>query len=245
MENTNETMSPIEPIEETEKEEEYPKTLCGVIPVTFERFGINPYAVDWENWSADTVFENRMELLILRHKMLTATNADMLQRCMDLVVQKCDDYINITFERNIDTYIERMRQINEFKVCQYPVHMPYLIMLNDTITIHDWMEKHLRIYQTLREIHTAEECFSILRDIIFAGETYDPTTDVDEEEDEDEASNEQWDGSDELQAEMIRENIINDNNEFINNPDNMTDDDLRSIINSFNDDHSVSGLLDD
>ena len=244
MENTNETMSPIEPIEENEKEE-YPKTLCGVIPVTFERFGINPYAVDWENWSADTVFENRMELLILRHKMLTATNADMLQRCMDLVVQKCDDYINITFERNIDTYIERMKRINEFKVCQYPVHMPYLIMLNDTITIHDWMEKHLRIYQTLREIHTSEECFSILRDIIFAGETYDPTTDVNEEEDEDEASDEQWDGSDELQAEMIRENIINDNNEFINNPDNMTDDDLRSIINSFNDDHSVSGLLDD
>ena len=245
MENVNETMNPNET---NETKETYPRTLCGLIPLTLEPVPINPNAVDWELWNADNVLTNRKRLLKLRKELLVAENADVLQRCEDEVIQLCDDYMEILFGLNIDHYISSIKEINEFKTVQYPQNMPYILLIDDTITVHTWMESHLRMYQTLREIHTEEESVSIMKDIIYAGGTFDPTTDIpdeDLEEEEDVEATEHWDGADDTTEELIREGIINDNHEFVNNPDNMTDEDLRRIINSFNDDHSVSGLLED
>ena len=226
--------------------------LCSVIPLMFCRVPFNPIIVDWENSSLEKIVNIRNEFLQLRFALISSNDINEIQRIQQVVDETCGQGMKqLGFD--ID-YTDWVSKVNADSVRQHPSEFCQLLLLNDIITLYDWIITHLKYYHELRSLHTAEECVKIMRSVMFNGEILDENHIIPDEGDNswatrddvftDEELGDHWGSAEELQAEMVRDGIIDDNNNFINNPDNMADDDLRSIINSFNDDHSVSGLID-
>ena len=226
------------------------KTLCSVIPLMLCRIPFNPVVINWEDTQLDKLVGVRDELLQVRYALITSKDINEIQKIQQFVDDQCVSYMTqLGFGDLALKYEHFINEINKDSHRNHPSEFRQFLLLNDVITIYDWIIVHLKYYREIRSIHTVEESIKILRSVVFNGEIFD-----DAEIEESNGSwaprnevfdDEHWDGSEDIENDMIREKIIDDNNNFINNPDNISEDDLRKIINSFNDDHSVSGLLDD
>ena len=211
------------------------KTLCSVIPLMICRFPFNPNIIDWENSNIDNLDQSRKDLLNARYALITSQNINEIQKLQTSIESMFDD-IMTKFGLDRD-YVDTIEDINKRGIRNYPSEFRHIILVSDMITIYDWILMNLKYYREMRKTFTQEKSTKKLMNIVYSGETFDPINDM-------EKFSEMDVEQEELQAEMVQDAIVNDNNQFINNPDNISEADLRSIINSFNDDHSVSGLLD-
>ena len=237
-------MTPNETPEEKKKEINVDSpTLCSVIPLMFVRVPFNPTLVAWESFDVESFQKNYDDLLQVRFAMITTKDPSELQKLQQLVDDSGKSMMDKLGFGEID-YTDFVKQINEENTRVYPSDYCQFLLLNDLITLMGWILTHLKYYKEFRKIMGVAEAVKLMRTVMFTGEVLDENKDIKVDDDGAELD-ENWDGSEDINAEMLRNKIIDDNNQFINNPDNMTDEDLRSIINSFNDDHSVSGLLEE
>ena len=223
-------------------------SLCAVIPLMTCRAPINPNMIDWENSSLETLTTVYENLLTVRHALITSKDIMEIQKLQQAIDETCKPYMEqFGFDIDYDTFV---KDINKESTRNYPSEYRQFLLLSDVISIYDWIISNLKFYHELRASFDDVESYKKLRNVMFNGEVVDGAEayreDVEDEEfynthwspmenvfEEDDVSymNEYWDGE--------------NNDEKLNNPDNMSDEDLRSIINSFNDEHESSGLIDD
>jgi hypothetical protein len=222
-------------------------TLCAVIPLMLCKVPLNPNLIDWEGIDLEILTQIFESMVSLRYTLITTKDPITLQKVQQSIDEECEKRMEM-FGFDID-YDGDIKEINKDSTRNLPSESRQFLLVNDTIAIYDWIIKNLKIYRELRSDHNADEAYRRLRSIMFNGEIHD-------ESKFNESNDNSWSPDptvfenedvslDDSISESIREDIISDNNNYINNPENLSDDELRNIINSFNDEHNASGLIDD